>query len=152
MSSFSSIFKLIGSDELYKIALQKSCDENLIILLVIQGWIQRFLKGWAPYVGHRGWPAKKILGFGWSKKAEVTLETISFWQNIFISIFKFSPFLSIKSFQFFKISHTAVNEKRKTEKSWTCVITGCFIKLFKMIRNHFFFKFLKLIHSAIMAF
>ena len=50
-------------------------------------------KGW-----RSGWPAKKILGFTWSKKAEITLETISFWQNISISIFKFSPF-----YQFFKI-------------------------------------------------
>ena len=41
---------------------------------------------------------KKILGFRWSKKAEATLETIRFWQNISISIFKFSSFLSIKSF------------------------------------------------------
>ena len=39
----------------------------------------------------------KISGFRWSKKAEITLETIGFWQNISISIFKFSPFLSIKS-------------------------------------------------------
>ena len=46
---------------------------------------------------------EKILGFRWSKKAEITLETISFWQNISISIFQFSPFLSIKSYQFFKI-------------------------------------------------
>ena len=34
----------------------------------------------------------------WSKKAE-----ISFWQNIVISIFKFSPSSLIKSYQFFKI-------------------------------------------------
>ena len=33
---------------------------------------------------------KKILGFRWSKKAEVTLETRSFWQIISIGIFKFS--------------------------------------------------------------
>ena len=44
-----------------------------------------------------GWP-KKNLGFGWSKKVEITLKTISFWQNISISIFKFSPFSSIKSY------------------------------------------------------
>ena len=44
---------------------------------------------------HHGWPVKKILGFRWSKKVEKTLETISFWQNISISIFKFSQFLSI---------------------------------------------------------
>ena len=55
------------------------------------------------YVGHHGRPVKKSLGFRWSKKVEVTLETISFWQNIFISIFKFSPFLLIKACQFFKI-------------------------------------------------
>ena len=59
---------------------------------------------------------QKILGFRWSKKAEVTLETISLGQNISISILKFSPFLLIKSCQFFKSPHTAVNEKRKTEK------------------------------------
>ena len=62
-----------------------------------------FEKGGALYASHHGWPAKKCLGFRWSKKAEVTLETLSFWQNISISIFKFSPFLSIKSHQFFKI-------------------------------------------------
>ena len=43
------------------------------------------------------------LGFRQSKKAEKPLETISFWQNILISIFKFSPSLSRKSYQFFKI-------------------------------------------------
>ena len=68
-----------------------------------QGWIQRFWKGEALYVGHHGWPAKKNLGFRWSKKAEMTLETISFWQNISVSIFKLSLFSSIKSYQFFKI-------------------------------------------------
>ena len=34
--------------------------------------------------------ARKILGFRWSKKTEITLKTIIFGQNIFISIFKFS--------------------------------------------------------------
>ena len=64
-----------------------------------QGWIQRFLKGGVLYVSQHGWPAKKILGFRCSEKAEVTLETISFWQNISISIFKiFSIFI-----EFFKI-------------------------------------------------
>ena len=38
------------------------------------------------YVGHHGWPAKKILGFRWSKKAEITLEIISFGK-IFLSVF-----------------------------------------------------------------
>ena len=46
---------------------------------------------------------KKKSGFGWPKKDEITLKTLSFWQNIFISIFEFSPFLLIKFYQFFKI-------------------------------------------------
>ena len=46
---------------------------------------------------------KKILGFRWFKWAEITLEAISVWQNISISIFNFSPFLLIKSYQFPKI-------------------------------------------------
>ena len=54
--------------------------------------------GGHPMSSHHGWPTKKILGIRWSKKAEVTLETISFWQNISIGIFKFSLFLSIKSY------------------------------------------------------
>ena len=45
----------------------------------------------------------KILGFRWSKIAKITLETISFWQYNYLSIFKFSQFLSMKSYQFFKI-------------------------------------------------
>ena len=68
-----------------------------------QGRIQKFWKGGALCVGHYGWPAKKVLDFRWSKEVEITLETISFWQNSYISILKFSPFLSIKSYQFFKI-------------------------------------------------
>ena len=39
------------------------------------------------------WPRKKNLSFRWSKKAKITLETKSFWRNIFIKTFKFSPFL-----------------------------------------------------------
>ena len=55
------------------------------------------------------------------------LETTSFWRNISIIIFKFSPFLhTMKSYQIFKITnalirqekntHTAVNEKKNREK------------------------------------
>ena len=36
---------------------------------------------------------KENFRFRCSKKAKITLETVSFWQNISISIFKFSPFL-----------------------------------------------------------
>ena len=59
--------------------------------------------GGGRYMSATGWSVKNILGFRWSKKTEKMLETISFWQNIFISFFKFSPFLSITSYQFFKI-------------------------------------------------
>ena len=57
---------------------------------------------------------RKKLGFRWSKKTEITLETISFWQNISISILIFSSFLSIKSYQFFKIYSLVDKEKGET--------------------------------------
>ena len=96
----------------------------------------------AQYVGHHGWPAKKILVFRWPKKAEITLENISFWQNISISIFKFCPFLLIKSFQFFKIYKRFDKEREKTiiqqsirkeklRKAGLCFRTGCFINPLK---------------------
>ena len=37
-------------------------------------------------------------------------------------------------------THIAVNEKRKLRKVGLCFTTGCFIKLLKMIINHFFFN------------
>ena len=58
----------------------------------------------------------------------------------------------MKSYQFFKIynrfykeweksSHTAVNEKIKTKKSWDFIyLTGYFMKPLKMAINHFFFN------------
>ena len=78
-------------------------------LLNWSGADPEILKRGALYVSHHGWPTKKVLGFRWPKKAKITLETISFWQNIYISILKFSPFLySMKAFrwnlfQFIKI-------------------------------------------------
>ena len=52
-----------------------------------------------------GWPTKKILGFRWFK---IRLETISFWQNISISVLSFLHFciqwkLAMKSYQFLEI-------------------------------------------------
>ena len=67
---------------------------------VLSGAVPDIFKKGALYIGHHGWPTKKILGFRWSEEAEITLETISFWQDISISISKFSPFLSIKSTNF----------------------------------------------------
>ena len=99
-------------------------------------------------VGHHGWPKNKIIGFRWFKKAKITLETFSFKRNIFISIFKFSPFLYVmKACRWNLINvlkfknaltrkekdtFTAFNEKRK---AGLCFITGC---LCKIINNHFF--------------
>ena len=91
-------------------------------------------KGGAFYVGHYVWPTQKIIGYRWSQKPKITLETISFLRSISISIFKSSPFLyimkgcwwSLTNFSKFtsalikreKEQSAAVNEKRKTEKSW----------------------------------
>ena len=71
------------------------------------------LKRGALYVGHHDWSTKKILVFKWSIKAKIMLETISFWRNISISIFKFSPFsYTMKSYKFFKI-YKRFDKKRK---------------------------------------
>ena len=108
---------------------------------------------------------KKILGFRSSKNMEVTLETletISFWQIICISVFKISPFLSIRSDQFFKIYDRVDKELEKTlimqsmrieklRKVRLCFLTGSFIKPFQMIINHCFL-FFKLIRSGIFSF
>ena len=76
--------------------------------------MQRFWKGGALYVGHHLFAAKKKLGFRWSKKVKIALEIMSFGQNTFISIFKFSPFLLIKSYQYFKIYYCDDKEIEKT--------------------------------------
>ena len=102
-----------------------------------------------------GWPTKKILSFRWSKKVKITLEATCFWQNISICILKFSSIfiyngsLPMKSYQIFKISKRFDKEREKTlmqqsmrkekqRKVGLCFITGCFIKSFNMIINHFF--------------
>ena len=114
--------------------------------------IQR--KKGALYVGHHGWSKKKSLVLRWSKKAKITLDIVSFLQNIYFSIFKSSPVLNMMdawrwnliSFSKFtnvfirKEKNTAVNKKRKIEKNWTLFYNSCFIKSFKATINHFFFK------------
>ena len=109
------------------------------IYLSIQGQIQRFWKGVVLYVGHHGWLMKKILGLRWSKKTKITLEIITFWQKISISVFKLSPFLcTMKACQwnptnFLKFAnalirkekkntYAVVNDKRKTEKKLDFVL------------------------------
>ena len=87
----------------------------------------RDLKKGTLYVGRHGWPMKKIL-------AKYFFEY--FW---IFSIFLCSKSLAMKSYQFFKIckrfykkkrknTHTAVNVKRKTEKSWTLFCNRLFYK------------------------
>ena len=77
------------------------------------------------------------------------LETISFCQNIYICIFNFFLFLSLKSYQFYKIyqdfdrtrEKTLIQRsmrKKKLRKVRLCIITGCFLKSFKMIINPIF--------------
>ena len=78
-----------------------------------QGQIQRSGKQGALYVNHHGWPTKKIVGFRWSKKAKITLETMTPWQNISIIFFNFSPM-----------------RKETLRKAELCLVTGCLIKPF----------------------
>ena len=61
-----------------------------------------------------------ILGFWWSEKAKIKLETISFWQNISISILKFCPFLyTMKACQWNLINFSKLaNALIRKEKSW----------------------------------
>ena len=101
---------------------------------------------------------KKVLDFRWSKNAKITLKTISFWRNISISVFRFSPVLHIIktwwwnliNFSDFtnafirkeknthtskrkeKNTHTAANENRKTGESWTLFYKSLF---YKVIQN-----------------
>ena len=130
--------------------------------------IERFWKGVALCVGHHhGWPTKKILSLRWSKKAKITLETTRFSENISIRIFKFSPFLyKMEACQrnlisFSKFANAVIRKdketlmqhsmrKEKLRKVGVCFITGCYIKSFNMIINHFLFR--KLIRSPIFAF
>ena len=121
----------------------------------MQGRIQRFWIRGPLYTGHHVCPTKKISGFIWSKNAKITLETISFCQNIFFSIFKVFRFLyTMKTcrwnlINFPKFSNPFTRKKKKHsyssqwEKNWEKLeffITGCFIKPFKMIINQIFFN------------
>ena len=78
----------------------------------------------ALHVGHHGWPTKKIFGFRWSKKAKITLETISFGQNISIfkfskkhlqifSIFIYKENLPMKSYHFRKFANALIRKEKK---------------------------------------
>ena len=101
----------------------------------MQGRIQRFWIRGPLYVGHHVCPTKKISGFRWSKNAKITLETISFCQNIFFSIFKVSRFLyTMKTCRWSLINFS------KFTNPLEFFTTGYFIKPFKMIINQIFFN------------
>ena len=101
----------------------------------MQGRIQRFWIRGPLYVGHHVCPTKKISGFRWSKNAKITLETISFCQNIFFSIFKVSRFLyAVKTYRWNLINFS------KFANPLEFFTTGYFIKPFKMIINQIFFN------------
>ena len=69
------------------------------------------------YVGYRGWPTKKCLGFKWSESAKTMLQTKVF-QETFLSVFSnflhFNESLPMKSYQFFKIYIRLYRKRRKT--------------------------------------
>ena len=108
-----------------------------------QGQIQRFWKS-GLYVSHQGWPTKKILGFRWSKKTKITLEAISFWRNISISVFKFSPFLyTMKAcrcniINFSKLTNPLIRKEKKHAYSSQCE-NKKFVKL-DFVLNKLFHK------------
>ena len=80
-------------------------------------------RGRVLHIGHHSFQQKKLLGFWPSKKSKTTLETISSWQNIYISIFKLSPFLySMKTCQwnlinFTKFANTLIRKEKKHLRS-----------------------------------
>ena len=68
---------------------------------------------------------EEILGFTWSKKAKITLETIGFWQiflsafSKFLQLYIYSESLPMKSYQFLRICKRLDKEREKsTAKSF----------------------------------
>ena len=100
-------------------ARARVCVFVCVCMCVCSGEDPEILKRWVLYVGHYAWSTKKILGFRWSKKAKITLETISFWWNTSIGIFKFSPFLyTMEACQwnlinFWKFTNSLIRKKKK---------------------------------------
>ena len=123
----SLIFEIIGIKlfHLKSVCIKKSFGKHCCLSIAnellhsFQGWIQRFRKGVALYVGHHGWSTKKILSFRWPRKAKITLKTILFWQ-IFLSTFSnflhfiYNENLPMKSYQFFKICKRCDKERDKS--------------------------------------
>ena len=78
--------------------------KNIIPLLLSTWAVYTYMSGAYPEIVKTSgaqcrppWLAdEEILGFRWSKKAKITLENLSFWQNISISTFKVSPIIYIQ--------------------------------------------------------
>ena len=95
-----------------------------IVLAWLRGRSRDFEKEGALYVGHHGWPIKKILGFRWSKKAKITLNNklnllakhfFQFFQ--IFSIFTYNESLPMKFYQFFKIYKRCYKKREKQSYS-----------------------------------
>ena len=120
LSIYLSIYQSIYLSIYLSIYVPIYLSMYLSIYLSIQGQIQRFWKGVVLYVGHHGWLMKKILGLRWSKKTKITLEIITFWQKISISVFKLCPFLcTMKACQwnltnFLKFANALIRKEKKT--------------------------------------
>ena len=89
------------------------------------------------YVGHHSVPAKIILGFRWSEKVEITLET-KLLANYFYQYFQIFSIFIDKVLSKRKNTDTVVNGKRM-RKVGLRFTTSYLLKPFQIIINHFFF-------------
>ena len=108
----------------------------------------------ALYVDHHGWPTKKILGFRWSKKAKIMLETKALAKHFFeyfqiFSIFIYNERLLMKSHQLFKIYKRFYKKRekivmqqsiRKEKLRKIFLFNRFFYEVLEKAINHFFFN------------
>ena len=84
--------------EIYFISVLDYCKDMIVSLIskITRVFDQACISGEGPeilkrgrgrYVNEHGWPTKKILGFRWSEKVKITLETIRFWGKYFFQYF-----------------------------------------------------------------
>ena len=86
--------------EIYFISALDYCKDMIVSLIskITRAFNQACISGEGPeilkwerggggYVDEHGWPTKKILGFRWSEKVKITLETIIFWGKYFFQYF-----------------------------------------------------------------
>ena len=75
---------------------------KVVIFPQYTGADSEILKRGALYVAHHGWLTRKILGFRWSEKAEMTLETM-FLAKCFYQYFQIFSIFIDKILLIFKI-------------------------------------------------